>query len=84
MITRGIREFVERDWAAVRESKDAYWAARIERLGAIEALRIADELRRQILVLNPEWPGTQLREDDLRAHARLAHLFQRASPTRRA
>ena len=84
VITRGIHEFVGRDWAAVRESKDAYWAARIERLGPIEGFRIADELRRQMLLQNPEWPDTRLREDDVRAHARLAQLFQRASPTRRA
>lgn len=84
MITRGIRAFVERDWAAVRESKDAYWAARIERLGAVEGLRIADELRRQMLLQNPGWPDQRLRDEDARAHARLAHLFQRASPTRRA
>jgi hypothetical protein len=84
VITRGIREYVERDWAAVRESKDAYWAARIERLGPIEGLRIADELRRQMLLRDPAWPDARLREDDLLAHARLAHLLQRASPARRA
>jgi hypothetical protein len=84
VITRGIREFVQRDWTTVRENKDTYWAARIKRLGAVEGLRIADELRRQMLLLNPEWPDTQLREDDVLAHARLARLLQRASPTRRA
>ena len=84
MITRGIREFVGRDWTAVRDSKDAYWAARIERLGPLEGLRIADELRRQVLLQHPDWPVARLREDDVLAHARLAELFQRASPTRRA
>jgi hypothetical protein len=84
VITRGILQFVGRDWAAVRENKDAYWAARIDRLGPIEGIRIADELRRQMLLRNPAWPDARLREDDLLAHARLAHLFRRASPTRRA
>jgi hypothetical protein len=84
VITRGIRELVGRDWAAVRENKDAYWAARIDRLGPIEGIRIADELRRQMRLRNPEWPDARLREDDLLAHVRLAHLFRRASPTRRA
>lgn len=83
MITRGIREFVRRDWAAVRKSKDAYWAARIERLGPLEGLRIADDLRRQMLLQNPAWPDARLREDDVLEHARLARLFRRASPTRR-
>jgi hypothetical protein len=84
VITRGIREFVGRDWTADRESKDAYWAARIERLGPIEGFRIADELRRQMLLQNPAWPDARLREADVVAHARLAQLFQRASPARRA
>jgi hypothetical protein len=47
MISRGIREFVSRDWAAVRESKDAYWSERVNRLGPLEGFRIADQLRRQ-------------------------------------
>ena len=34
MITRGIHEFVARDWEAARESKASYWAERIDRLGA--------------------------------------------------
>jgi hypothetical protein len=46
VITRGIREFVARDWAAVRESKDAYWGARIARLGPLEAFRIGEALPR--------------------------------------
>jgi hypothetical protein len=83
VITRGIREFVARDWTAVRESKNAYWAARIARLGPVEGLRIADELRRQMLLQHPEWPDARLRSEDVLAHARLAELFQRASPARR-
>jgi hypothetical protein len=84
VITRGIREFVGRDWNAVRENKDAYWAARINRLGPIEGLRIADELRRQMLLQHPEWPDGRLRREDLLAHAHLSRLLQRAAPTRRA
>jgi hypothetical protein len=83
-ITRGIRAFVDRDWAAVRENKDAYWAERIARLGPVEGLRMADQLRRQVLLRHPDWPDAGLREDDLLAHARLAERFRRASPTRRA
>jgi hypothetical protein len=84
VITRGIREFVGRDWAAVRENKDAYWGARIARLGPLEGLRIGDELRRQALLCDPDWPDAQLRRDDLLAHVRLARLFRRASAARRA
>ena len=38
VITRGIREFIARDWRAARESKDAYWGDRIARLGPQEGL----------------------------------------------
>ena len=84
MVTRGIREFMARDWRAARDAKDDYWAERISRLGAIEGLRIAEELRRQALLLDPAWPRPADRREDLLAHVRLAELFRRASPIRRA
>lgn len=83
MITRGIREFVSRDWLAAREAKDAYWGERIARLGPVEGLRIADELRRQALLQNPAWPSPADRLEDALSHARLSKLFQRADSTRR-
>ena len=83
MITRGIREYVARDWEAVRESKDAYWGQRILRLGPCEGFRIAEELRRQVLAQDPTWPDAAHREEDLQSHLRVANLFRRASPTRR-
>ena len=84
MVTRGIREFMARDWRAVRDAKDDYWADRISRLGAIEGLRIAEELRRQALLLDPAWPRPADRREDLLAHVRLAELFRRADSARRA
>jgi hypothetical protein len=83
VITRGIRDFVSRDWAAVREAKDAYWGERIARLGPIEAFRIAEELRRQVQLQHPGWPHADDRRRDLEAHERLAALFHRAAPARR-
>lgn len=83
MVTRGIREYVNRDWRALRESKDAYWADRIARLGPGEALRIADELRRQMLDRDPHWPDPASRQADLETHVRLAALVRRADSARR-
>jgi hypothetical protein len=83
MITRGIREYMSRDWDRVRRAKDEYWGERIQRLGPLEGFRIADELRRQALLLNPGWPTPEDRRLDFEAHARLAELLHRASPTRR-
>jgi hypothetical protein len=79
MVVRDIRAFMARDWQAVRNHKDDYWAARTARLGAAEALRIADELRRQALH-DPNWPSAESREQDLLAHTHLAALLRRASP----
>ena len=83
VITRNIREFVSRDWRAAREAKDAYWGRRVERLGPVEGLRIAEELRRQALLQDPDWPRPDDRRRDLLSHARLAELLHRAGPARR-
>lgn len=82
MVSRGIREFVSRDWALARHSKDIYWRDRIVRLGPAEAFRIAHELRREVLVLNPAWPDAEQRRLDVASHVRVAELFRRAGPTR--
>jgi hypothetical protein len=84
MITSGIREFLGRDWRAVRTAKDDYWAERVARLGPMEGLRIGDELRRQALLQNPAWPDAADRDRDMLAHVRLAELFTRADSARRA
>jgi len=84
VLTRGIREFVSRDWDATREAKDMYWAARIARLGPLEGLRIAEELRRQALAQDSKWPHPADRDQDLLSHARVAGLLRRASAARRA
>lgn len=81
-VTQGIAEFVARDWSAVRAAKDDYWAARIRRLGPQEGLRIADELRRQMLAIDPQWPSEAERRRDLASHHRVAKLFRRADRAR--
>jgi len=73
-----------RDWAEVRHLKDAYWGARIARLGPAEGIRIADELRRQMQLQDASWPSADLRDADLAAHVRLADLLRRADPASRA
>jgi len=83
-ITRGIRAFMNRDWQRARDAKDAYWTERVQRLGPLEALRIADELRRQVLLQHPDWPDAAGRRDDLRHHVRMTELFARVDAARRA
>ena len=83
MITRGIRELVRRDWGAFRESKETYWGERIQRLGASEGLRIAEELRLQMLQRDPAWPDDDTRAADLRFHISMAERLRRAGAARR-
>ena len=82
-MARGIYEFVSRYWGAARDAKDAYWGERIARLGPLEAFRIAEELRRQVLLQHPGWPHPDDRRRDLDSHVRLAELLHRAGPARR-
>ena len=82
VITRGISEFLARDWASVRASKDAYWSDRIRRLGALEALRIADELRGQARKQHPGWPDPESRREDLTHHVQVTALFHRVRSAR--
>lgn len=82
MITRGIRELVARDWQAVRESKEVYWGERIRRLGAGEGLRVAEELRLQMLQRDPAWPDADTRAADLRFHISMAERLRRAGAAR--
>jgi hypothetical protein len=83
VIDRGIRDFMARDWQAVRENKEVYWSNRIARLGAVEAFRVTEELRCQALALNPGWPDEALRQEDLHSHVRVAALLRRANLKRR-
>ena len=82
-VTTGIGEFMSRDWQRARDLKDDYWAGRIEKFGPLEGLRIADELRRQAILENPDWPDSASRREDLDSHIRLADLFARADAARR-
>lgn len=83
VITRAIRELADRDWDAARASKDLYWGERIARLGPVEGLRIADELRRQVIAQDAAWPRAADRQQDFLSHVRLAELFRRAGTARR-
>ena len=75
----GLREYMARDWEAVRESKEAALAERLDRLGPAESLRMADELRRFARSVGSDPAATDFRAADLEAHRRLSALLRRAS-----
>jgi hypothetical protein len=79
VITRGIREFVARDWRAARDAKDAYWSRRIATLGPLEAFRVGEELRSQARLQHPTWPDADERRQGIAAHVHVAALLGRAS-----
>ena len=75
----GLREYMARDWAAVRESKERYWS---EHLSAADRIRLAESLRLSVLAATPEWPSEENRIDDLDAHVHLAGRIRRAGTAR--
>jgi len=70
---------VGRNWALLDRSKAEYWRAR----PASDGIRIADELRRQILTQRPGWPSAADREEDLEIHMRIAEALRRVQASRR-
>ena len=77
-----LRKYVSRDWSLVSRMKRDFWVERQRRIAPVEALRIADELRRQVRITRPDWPTPADRAADLAAHIRLEELLIRAAPTR--
>ena len=78
-LTDGLREYMARDWAAVRESKERYWS---KDLSAADRIRLAESLRLSVLAASPEWPSEEDRIDDLDAHEHLAGRIRRAGHLR--
>lgn len=68
-----VEAFLSRDWARVASAKDAHW----QRIGAVAALRAADELHRHAKATNPLWPATEEREEDLEAHRTTSAILRR-------
>lgn len=75
---KALREFARRDWAAAARSKELYWRDWKRQHGPAAGIRVADELRRQVLAARPEWPLEREREEDLATHLRLIEVIRRA------
>ena len=79
LTAENIRAFVERDWQGAEEAKARYWSERKSDLGPAEGIRIADELRRQVIAQHPGWPTAEERASDLATHQRVAEMLARVS-----
>jgi hypothetical protein len=71
--------FARRDWDAIAESKAAYW----RELDPGAGILIGDELRRQRLARDPDWPGLEERALDLETHERVARALHLVGESRR-
>ena len=61
-------DFAQRDWSAIAESKAAYWPERGRRVGQDAAFRAADDMRRYVALVRPDWPDADARAADLASH----------------
>jgi hypothetical protein len=76
--------FSRRNWEALARSKAEYWRKRKRARGGAEGIRVADDLRRQVLAIRPRWPSPAERAEDLQVHARVAEALRRVARTGRS
>ena len=73
-----VRSYVGRDWQALAAVKDEAWIEQRRSGGVAGALRLADELRREVMALRPDWPSEDDRAEDLATHSRVAEILRGA------
>lgn len=71
-----LRDFAQRERRPLAGLKADHWRDRKERLGAGEALRVAEALRQWCLGRQPGWPGPGEREADLAVHVRVGEALR--------
>ena len=77
------REFMNRDWAAVAEAKEAAWLELRRTEGAGGCVRVAHELRARARLVNPSWPSDADRAEDIATHQRVGEALRRAGAVER-
>jgi hypothetical protein len=74
---QSLLEFVQRDWAGASLAKDHYWRDWKRRHGPAAGIRMADELRRQVMAQRPDWPSPAERREDLANHLKVIDALRR-------
>jgi hypothetical protein len=77
-----LRQFARQDWAAAQRDKDLYWRDWKKQHGPAAGIRIADELRKQVLAQKPAWPSDEERRGDVETHRRVLEALDRVPPRR--
>jgi hypothetical protein len=75
-----IRAYVRRRWDLIEAAKSGFWAREKAHQSPVEALRLADGLRRQALARHPDGPTGRERAEDLRSHEAVAKKLRLAGP----
>lgn len=65
--------------AAAERAKELYWRECELQNGPASGIRIADELRRQVIAQRPTWPGPRERAEDHAAHLRALDALSRVA-----
>ena len=75
-------DFAERDWSAIAELKADHWPERKRRCGREEAFRAADDLRRYVAAVRPDWPDEAARAADIASHVAVGQSLRRVRDIR--
>lgn len=78
-----LRAYVDRDWEAGARDDERSWIEQARRQGPAGGIRIAAELRRQVLAMRPDWPSQRERDEDLATHLRVIDALRRVPPRSR-
>ncbi|MGH9204031.1 MAG: hypothetical protein ACRD2A_22625 [Vicinamibacterales bacterium] len=68
-----IISFAHRDWSRIAASKARAWQS--EQRSPAEDLRVADQLRRYVRRVRPDWPSASDRAGDLACHRRVSRAL---------
>jgi hypothetical protein len=72
-----LRAYVDRDWSSAARDDEHAWIEQARRQGPAGGVRIAGELRRQVVAMHPDWPSQQERDEDLATHLRVIDALRR-------
>jgi hypothetical protein len=70
-----IREFVQRDWAAVEDESASFWAAHARTMTPSARMELSAALFHHVRTIRPSWPSATEREADLAHHNRVAEVL---------
>ena len=73
-----VRQLRRSSSVAARE-KALYWRRYKQEHGPAAGIRIADELRRQVLATHPNWPSSEERAEDCTSHERILDVFAKTA-----